>query len=166
MANDHGNERQVEVSAPHRGQTVEATLVPRVLVGTVNGVEALAIGVLQLARNVLLTTVSGTIDLGASLVGASAAAARGTVGVAARLVGETATVAQTTLQSTFAGARDIGTEVGQALRRVQPGPRVGGRAPGTASSAGGPRRVRAAGMKGRRDRQSLRKTEATVHTAA
>jgi hypothetical protein len=48
-----------------------------VLVGAVDGVEIVAVGALQLAREVLLRTVSGAANIGAEALAATTAGARG-----------------------------------------------------------------------------------------
>ena len=45
--------------------TAESSMVPQVLLGAVNGIETVAVGALQLARNVLVSAVSGAADIGA-----------------------------------------------------------------------------------------------------
>jgi len=84
---------------------VESSRVPEVLVGAVNGLETVAVGALQLARNVLVSAVSGAADVGAEAVTATLAGARGVVAATSRMVADIATTAQTTVQETVMNAR-------------------------------------------------------------
>jgi hypothetical protein len=102
------------------GARLDTSVVPRLLVGAVNGVEALAIGALQLARNALTTVVTGAAELGTLVVSGSAVAARGVVQKTSELVGEAAGVATNTVRTTVTTAKDVGVEIGQA---IQNGPR-------------------------------------------
>jgi hypothetical protein len=83
----------------------ESTLaVPRVLLGAVNGIETVAVGALQLARNVLVSAVSGAADVGAEALTATMAGTRGVVVAASRMVGDIALTTQSTLQETVRSA--------------------------------------------------------------
>jgi hypothetical protein len=95
--------------------TAESSMVPQVLLGTVNGIETVAVGALQLARNVLVSAVSGAADIGAEAVTATFAGTRGVVAAASRMVGDIATTAQSTLQETVSSAKQLR---GSALGRV------------------------------------------------
>ena len=83
----------------------ESSMVPRVLLGAVNGIETVAVGALQLARNVLVSAVSGAADIGAEAVTATVAGTRGVVAAASRMVGDIATTAQSTVQETVSSAK-------------------------------------------------------------
>ena len=85
--------------------TAESSMVPQVLLGAVNGIETVAVGALQLARNVLVSAVSGAADIGAEAVTATFAGTRGVVAAASRMVGDIATTAQSTLQETVSSAK-------------------------------------------------------------
>lgn len=85
--------------------TAGAGMVPQVLLGAVNGIETVAVGALQLARNVLVSAVSGAADIGAEAVTATFAGTRGVVAAASRMVGDIATTAQSTVQETVSTAR-------------------------------------------------------------
>jgi hypothetical protein len=85
--------------------TAESSMVPQVLLGAVNGIETVAVGALQLARNVLVSAVAGAADIGAEAVTATFAGTRGVVAAASRMVGDIATTAQSTLQETVSSAR-------------------------------------------------------------
>lgn len=95
--------------------TAEASMVPQVLLGAVNGIETVAVGALQLARNVLASAVSGAADIGAEAVTATFAGTRGVVAAASRMVGDIATTAQSTLQEPVSSAKQ---SQGRVLGRV------------------------------------------------
>jgi len=62
---------------------MDANVIPRVLMGTVDGIEIVGVGTLELARNVLLRTVSGAANVGAEALTATTAGARRAVLAAA-----------------------------------------------------------------------------------
>jgi hypothetical protein len=97
--------------------TAESSMVPQVLLGAVNGIETVAVGALQLARNVLVSAVSGAADIGAEAVTATFAGTRGVVAAASRMVGDIATTAQSTLQGTVSSAKQSRGGVLVAARR-------------------------------------------------
>ena len=97
--------------------TAESRMVPQVLLGAVNGIETVAVGALQLARNVLVSAVSGAADIGAEAVTATFAGTRGVVAAASRMVGDIATTAQSTLQETVSSAKQSRGGVLVAARR-------------------------------------------------
>src|SRR5262245_13430044 len=84
---------------------VDGSIVPRVLLGAVDGVETAAVGALQLARDVALSAVSGAANIGAQALTATLAGARGVVSATVDMVGEIATAAQGTFQATLENAR-------------------------------------------------------------
>lgn len=106
------------------GEHAAASVVPRVLLGAVNGVEIVAVGALQLTRDVLLSAVSGAANIGAEALTATVAGARGVVSAASRMVGDIAGTAQGTFQEALANARHSRAGRG-ALRR--PAARMAGR---------------------------------------
>jgi hypothetical protein len=83
----------------------DGSVVPRVLLGAVDGVETVAVGALQLARDVALSTVSGAANIGAQALTATLAGARGVVSATVDMVGEIAGAAQGTFQATLENAR-------------------------------------------------------------
>ncbi len=85
----------------------ESSMVPQVLFGAVNGIETVTVGALQLARNVLVSVVSGAADIGAEAVTATFAGTRGVVAAASRMVGDIANTAQSTLQETVSSAKQL-----------------------------------------------------------
>jgi len=84
---------------------VDASVIPRVLVGAVNGVEIVATSALQLARDVLLSGVSGAANIGAEALTATTAGARGVVAATSRMIGDVAGTAVGTFQEALANAR-------------------------------------------------------------
>src|SRR5262245_35631298 len=87
------------------GGGAEATVVPRVLLGAVNGVEAVASGVLKFSRDVLVSAVSGAADIGAEALTATVGGARGVISAASKMVGEIAGTAQGTFMEAYNDAR-------------------------------------------------------------
>lgn len=87
------------------GAAIESSRVPQVLAGAVNGLEALAVGALQLARNVLVSAASGAAEVGTEAIGATMSGARGIVAATSRMVADIATTAQTTLQDAMSNGR-------------------------------------------------------------
>ena len=108
------------------GGSAEASMVPRVLLGAVSGVELVAGGALQLTRDVLVSAVSGAASIGAEALTATVAGARGVVSAASRMVGDIAGTAQGTFREAIENARRtrLGAARG-ALRR--PAARMAGR---------------------------------------
>jgi hypothetical protein len=83
---------------------IDGSVVPRVLLGAVDGVETVAVGALQLARDVTLSAVSGAANIGAQALTATLAGARGVVSATVDMVGEIAGAAQGTFQATLDNA--------------------------------------------------------------
>jgi hypothetical protein len=108
------------------GERTEASMVPRVLLGAVSGVELVAGSALQLTRDVLVSAVSGAASIGAEALTATVGGARGVVSAASRMVGDIAGTAQGTLQEALASAR--GSRLGAARRGLRrPPARMAGR---------------------------------------
>jgi hypothetical protein len=84
---------------------MDGSVVPRVLLGAVDGVEIVAVGALQLARDVLLSVVSGAANIGAEALTATAAGARGVVSATSFMVGDLAGTAQGTFVATIDSVR-------------------------------------------------------------
>ena len=108
-------------SAP-RNEGIEygavATVVPRVLVGALDGVEIVAVGALQLTRDVLLTTVTGAANVGAEALRATTAGARGVLSAASRMVGDIAGTAQGAIRDTLYNAQH--SRAGAARAALRP----------------------------------------------
>lgn len=79
-------------------------VVPRLVLGAVDGVEVVAVGTLQLARDVLLSMVSGVANVGAEAVTATVAGTRGVVSATSRMVGDIAVTAQDAFLETVGNA--------------------------------------------------------------
>jgi hypothetical protein len=84
---------------------LEASVIPRVLVGTVNGVEIVAVGALQFARDVLLSAVSGAANIGAEALTATTAGARGVVSATSQMIGDIAGTAEGAFRDVLNNAR-------------------------------------------------------------
>jgi hypothetical protein len=84
---------------------MDASVIPRVLLGAVDGVGIVAVGALQFARDVLLTAVSGAANIGAEAVTATVTGTRGVVAATAQLVGDIAGTAQGSFLATINNAR-------------------------------------------------------------
>jgi hypothetical protein len=127
--------RRVRAARQRVAGGVDASVIPRVLVGAVDGVEIVAGGALQLAREVLLRTVSGAANIGAEALAATTAGARGVVSAASQMVGDIASAAAGTFQDAVSNARHA--RVGRAratLRRPAAG-FAGGGGNGTTAAA-------------------------------
>jgi hypothetical protein len=92
-------------------------VVPRVLLRAVDGVEIVAVGTLQFARDVLVSAVSGAANIGAAALTATVAGARGVVSAASQMVGDVAGTAQGTLRTTIDNARRSGRASTRAASR-------------------------------------------------
>jgi hypothetical protein len=97
---------------------MDATVVPRLLLGAVDGVEMLAVGALQLTRDVVVTAVSGVANVGAEAVTATMAGTRGIVSATARMVGDVAGAAQETVRATIDNARRSRRGLSHAASRL------------------------------------------------
>jgi hypothetical protein len=131
--------------ATSRDGSAEISMVPRVLLGAVDGVEIVAVGALQFTRDVLLSAVSGAANIGAEALGATVSGARGVVSAASRMVGDIAVTAQGTFQEALYNARR--SRPGAARTALRPAaPRAGEpgetTAPETATVRGRARRQR------------------------
>lgn len=84
---------------------VDVSVVPRALLGAVNGVEIVAVGALQFARDVLLSAVSGAANIGAEALAATTAGARGVVSATSQMVGDIAGTAESAFRDALNNAR-------------------------------------------------------------
>src|SRR5262245_32556294 len=87
------------------GVGLDANVVPRVLLGAVDGVGIVAVGALELARDVLMSAVSGAANVGAEALMAAVAGTRGVVSATSRTVADIAGAAQGTLLATIDDVR-------------------------------------------------------------
>jgi len=104
--------------------STEAGMMPRILLGAVNGVEIAAAGALQLTRDLLVTTVSGIADIGAEALNATAGGVRGIVSAASRMVGDIAGTAQGTFWAAFDNARHARLRAAHMALRRPPSPAI------------------------------------------
>jgi hypothetical protein len=122
--------------------TSDVSVVPRVLLGAVNGVEIVAVGALQFTRDVLLSAVSGVANIGAEALNATVAGARGVVSATSRMVADIAGTAQGTLQEAVYNARHTRPGAARvALKR--PATPLAQSADDTSRPVAGPSRARA-----------------------
>jgi hypothetical protein len=116
----NGTARGAAIGATVEGLAESSLVVPRVLLGAVNGLETVAVGALQLARNVLVSAVSGAADVGTEALSATMAGTRGVVVAASRMVGDIALTAQSTVRETVRTASQT---------RLPPGDHIAPRRP-------------------------------------
>ena len=102
------------------GAGVDPGVVPRMLVGAVNGIEIVAVGALQLARDVLMSAVSGAADVGAEALAATTTGARGVVSATSRMIGEIAGTAESTLRDAVNNAKHARRGAAPATLRRPP----------------------------------------------
>src|SRR5262245_8381747 len=95
------------------GRGLDTSVVPRVLVGAVNGLEIVAVGALRIARDVLVRTISGAADIGAEALTAATAGVRGVVSAASRTIGDIA-------GATRGNVRETVSNVTHARRTARP----------------------------------------------
>jgi hypothetical protein len=95
----------------------DGNVVGRVLLGAVDGVEVIAVGALQLTRDVTVTTVSGVASIGAEAVSAVMQGARGIVFVTSQMIGDMAGAAQGTFRTTLQNARRSGRGLARSASR-------------------------------------------------
>jgi hypothetical protein len=89
------------------GGSFDTSLVPRVVVGTFNGVEVAAVGALRITRDVLVRAVVGAADIGAEALTATTAGVRGVLSAATRMIGDIAGTAREDLRETFSNATHV-----------------------------------------------------------
>ena len=100
-----GRARSERTAANGTTTALNVTAVPRALLGAVDGVGIVAAGTLQLARDVLLSGVSGAANIGAEALTATMAGARGVISAASQTVAEVAVAARNGLATTIDNAR-------------------------------------------------------------
>ena len=100
-----GRPRAARTAANKSRKTLNVTAVPRALVGAVDGVGMVAVGALQLARDVLLSGVSGVANIGAEALTATVAGTRSVVSAASQTVADVAVAARNGLLMTIDNAR-------------------------------------------------------------
>jgi len=85
--------------------TLNVRAVPRALLDAVDGVGIVAVGALQVARDVLLSGVSGVANIGAEALTATVAGARSVVSAVSQTVADVAVAAGSGLLMTINNAR-------------------------------------------------------------
>ena len=83
------------------GAGLDTSVLSRVVVGAVNGLEVVVVGALHITRDVLVRTISGVADIGAEALTAAAGGVRGVVSAASRMIGDIAGTAQGDLRETM-----------------------------------------------------------------
>ena len=83
LAAGRGRGRRTAMS----GRDLDTSVLPRVIVGAVNGLEIVAVGALRITRDVLIRTISGAAAVGAEALTAATGAVRGIVSAASRTIG-------------------------------------------------------------------------------
>src|SRR5215470_5553642 len=89
----HGAERRRPRRTAMSGG-VDTSVVPRVVVDALNGVEIVVAGALRMTRSVLVRAISGAADISAQAVTATVAGVRGVMSAASRMIGDMAGAAQ------------------------------------------------------------------------
>jgi hypothetical protein len=90
--------------------------VNRAIAEAINAGEIVAVGVLHLVRNTLVTALAGVQDVGAELGTAGVAAVRGSIKAAYGIGADVGTVAREAIRGTVTAAEAIGGDVGGAAR--------------------------------------------------
>jgi hypothetical protein len=127
-ADERGRQCDEQPGRPGRGQGGGEPRSPG-RAGRGHGVEVVAVGALQLTRDILLSTVSGAANIGAEALTATVSGIRGVVSATSHMVGDIAGTAQATFQEALSGARQTRrTAAATGLRRptLRPVPARGG----------------------------------------
>ena len=120
MARETGpKRRQPKASAARRAQ--DAQRVQRTIEDAINSGEIIAVGVLNLVKNTILTALVGVQDVGAALGVAGVAAVRGSIKAAAAIGGDLGAVAREAIRGTVTAAEQIGGELGGVARSAARG---------------------------------------------
>jgi hypothetical protein len=114
---DGGRNRAATRRAGTVGGGTRSNLVARTLMGAVDGVEVVAVGALQLTRDVLMSAVSGAASIGAEAVSATVTGARGVVFATSRMVGDIAGTAEGAFREALHNARQTGRGNARATLR-------------------------------------------------
>src|SRR6267378_3326491 len=145
MARETGpKRRQPKASAARRTQ--DAQRVQRTIEDAINSGEIIAVGVLNLVKNTILTALVGVQDVGAALgevggdVGTAARrAVEGTVAAARDVGADVVELARSAAEGAVEAADRIGDTAGRAVRATLSGTVAGVRTLGRDVSAPGPR---------------------------
>src|SRR5216110_1757458 len=120
MARETGpKRRQPKASAARRAQ--DAQRVQRTVEDAIDSGEIIAVGVLNLVKNTILTALVGVQDVGAALGVAGVAAVRGSIKAAAAIGGDLGAVAREAIRGTVTAAEEIGGELGGVARSAARG---------------------------------------------
>src|SRR6267378_2677994 len=120
MAPETGSKRRrPKASVARRAQ--DAQRVQRTIEDAINSGEIIAVGVLNLVKNTILTALVGVQDVGAALGVAGVAAVRGSIKAAAAIGGDLGAVAREAIRGTVAAARDVGADVVKLARSAAEG---------------------------------------------
>ena len=120
MARETGpKRRQPKASAARRAQ--DAQRVQRTIEDAIGSGEIIAVGVLNLVKNTILTALVGVQDVGAALGVAGVAAVRGSIKAAAAIGGDLGAVAREAIRGTVTAAEEIGGELGGVARSAARG---------------------------------------------
>ncbi len=106
--------RRPKASVARRAQ--DAQRVQRTIEDAINSGEIIAVGVLNLVKNTILTALVGVQDVGAALGVAGVAAVRGSIKAAAAIGG-----ARRAVEGTVAAARELGADVVELARSAAEG---------------------------------------------
>src|SRR5256884_1447712 len=98
--------RRPKASVARRAQ--DAQRVQRTIEDAINSGEIIAVGVLNLVKNTLLTALVGVQDVGAALGVAGVTAVRGSIKAAAAIGGDLGAVAREAIRGTVTAAEQIG----------------------------------------------------------
>ncbi|PYO01195.1 MAG: hypothetical protein DMD91_08350 [Candidatus Rokuibacteriota bacterium] len=99
----------------------DARGVQRAIHDAFNRSDLIGVGVLNLARNTIVTALAGVQDVGAELGGAAVAVARGAIRAAYRISGDLGSVAREAVRGTITAAKEIGGDVGGAANSAAQG---------------------------------------------
>ena len=113
--------RSVSSGARARKNRSDARSVQRTIQGTFNRSDLVAVGVLNLVRDTIVTAFAGAKDVGVELRGAAVAAAHGAIRAAYRISGDLGAVAREAVRGTITAANQIGGDVRGAANSAAQG---------------------------------------------
>src|SRR3989442_7388166 len=115
MALETGLKRRRPKAAVAR-RAEDAKGVQRTIEDAINSGEIIAVGVLNLVKNTLLTALVGVQDVGAALGVAGVTAVRGSIKAAAAIGGDLGAVAREAIRGTVTAAEQIGGGAARVAR--------------------------------------------------
>jgi len=113
--------RPMSSGARTRKTRSDARGVQRAIQGTFNRSDLVAVGVLNLVRDTIVTAFAGAKDVGVELRGAAVAAAHGAIRAAYRISGDLGAVAREAVRGTITAANQIGGDVKGAANSAAQG---------------------------------------------